>query len=115
MTDRSQYVRVNGVKSSLQYVKCGIPQGAVLEPLLFIAYLNDIYKYIEDIILFADDTVLSCCAETWEKLEEKLNNKLKLIADWLSLNELSLNKDKTVYITFTNHNDKQPRDRSSIT
>ena len=50
--------------SDLLQVKCGVPQGSVLGPLLFILYINDIcnVSQVFDCILFADDTNLFCSA-----------------------------------------------------
>ena len=49
-----------------------------------------------------------CSADTWLELESTINDKMKLVMNWLSYNKLTLNKVKTVYITFTNHNNMQP-------
>ena len=61
LTNRRQYTLVNGIKSSSGYVKCGVPQGSVLGPLLFLLYINDIKHAIgcNNVKLFADDTFLS--------------------------------------------------------
>ena len=60
LSNRSQYVVFNGTPSSLKKVTCGIPQGSILGPLLFILYINDIVydSRILHCILFADDTKL---------------------------------------------------------
>ena len=60
---RKQYTVINGVDSSICDVKCGVPQGSVLGPLLFALYINDIYMAVgkDNIRLFADDTALFMC------------------------------------------------------
>ena len=52
LTDRSQFVMYNGAKSDLKSVKCGVPQGSVLVPLFFIAYMNDIFMHLICFIIF---------------------------------------------------------------
>ena len=58
LTERKQVVIVNGVTSSEKEIRCGVPQGSVLGPLLFLLYINDIYNSSKDLDfrLFADDT-----------------------------------------------------------
>ena len=60
LTNRRQYTLANGIKSSSGYVNCGVPQGSVLGPLLFLLYVNDIKHAIgcDNVKLFADDTFL---------------------------------------------------------
>ena len=58
LADRSQYVLFNGKTSDTRNVNCGVPQGSILGPLLFILYIND-FSNVSDIlfyVLFADDT-----------------------------------------------------------
>ena len=61
LSDRKQYVTYNGVTSNLHTVRCGVPQGSVLGPLLFIIYSNDLPDIlnITKAILFADDTTVT--------------------------------------------------------
>ena len=58
MTNRHQLKNFNGVKSNLLSVLYGVPQGSVLDPLLFILYINDIINCSKHghFIMFADDT-----------------------------------------------------------
>ena len=58
LTDRKQYVFYNGESSDLKLISCGVPQGSVLGPLLFLIYINDLPNISTNLkfFLFADDT-----------------------------------------------------------
>ena len=101
---RKQFVRFNNIDSSLQEIKCGVPQGSILGPLLFIIYINDICNVskIMNMILFADDTNLFLSNENLDELCTDLNNELAKIDRWFKVNKLSLNVSKTNYMVFTN-------------
>ncbi len=71
LENRHQYVQMNNnFKSQLQKVSCGVPQGSVLGPMLFILYINSICKVSKLLktIVFADDTNLLCCGNNLEQL-----------------------------------------------
>lgn len=75
--NRNQYVQMGQVKSQFLGVKCGVPQGSVLGPLLFILYINNICE-VSDILrftLFADDTNLFCCGDNLEKLLDEVGEE----------------------------------------
>ena len=58
LTNRKQYTFINGISSTIEFIMCGVPQGSVLGPLLFLLYINDLpnISKILDFFLFADDT-----------------------------------------------------------
>ena len=59
LSDRTQYVEIGGTKSNSQQIRCGVPQGSILGPLLYLIYVNDIHKSCNcNILSFADDTTL---------------------------------------------------------
>ena len=100
-SNRKQYVELNNVKSEMSEIKAGVPQGSILVPLLFVIYVNDIYKASSILyaIIYADDTTLAAnledfSAETRKDLENKINSEINEINIWLKANRLSLNIHK---------------------
>lgn len=102
MSDRRQCVCVNNVVSSSQLVTCGVPQGSILGPLLFIIYFNDIVNCSRLIyfIIFADDTTLFFSAPKLESLISIINSELSNVDTWFKVNKLSLNTQKTKFMLF---------------
>ena len=83
-------------------VTCGVPQGSILGPLLFLIYMNDIYRSspLLKFILFADDTTLLFSAKTLLELTTVVNHELQNVSEWFRVNRLSLNISKTNFIIF---------------
>lgn len=102
LSERCQYVEINCSKSNNLNITCGVPQGSILGPLLFLVYINDLSDNIGDsnCILFADDTTILFSEENFNDLEHKMSENLKVIYKWLCLNKLSLNIGKTNYVIF---------------
>ena len=100
--DRKQYVSVNGSNSNLLSITCGVPQGSVLGPLLFLIYINDLPNASKKLTfyLFADDTNIYYESKDLFNLIKIVNKELRLAKKWLDANKLSLNIDKTNYIIF---------------
>ena len=112
LSERKQYVSVNGPNSSHLEVTCGVPQGSVMGPLLFLIYINDLPLSSSKLTfyLFADDTNISYEAENLYQLQRVINKELKIVKTWLDVNKSSLNIDKTNCIIF-----KSPQHSSSET
>ena len=102
LSDRSQFVSINGHNSTKMEISCGVPQGSVLGPLLFLIYINDLPNVSNKIktYLFADDTNIYLESETISELVQIVNKELKLVKKWIDANLLSLNISKTNYIIF---------------
>ena len=102
LDDRKQFVSVGTIKSDLNDIVCGVPQGSVLGPLLFLVYINDFNNSSDllDFHLFADDSNLFYAHKNLRSLEEHLNQQLINIHNWLCVNKLSLNVDKSHFVIF---------------
>ena len=99
---RSQCVSLVSDNSDFKEINCGVPQGSILGPLLFLLYINDIYNSSENLkfVLFADDTNLFYSHHDVHTLFNTVNQELKQLEDWFKANRLSLNVDKTKYTLF---------------
>jgi retron-type reverse transcriptase len=101
--DRNQFETFNGIKSELQPISCGVPQGSVLGPLLFLIYINDICN-TSDLIsfsLFADDTSFIYSCSNVDTAINILNDELVKKSTWMQINKLSINGRKSNYIVFS--------------
>ena len=90
--------------SDCKKILCGVPQGSILGPNLFILYINDVCNIsgIMKFVLFADDTNILCKHENYVSLCELVNIELSKLSKWFSINKLSLNVKKTIYMLFGN-------------
>jgi len=104
LTNRKQYVFVNNIKSDFKIIGCGVPQGSILGPLLFLVYMNDLSQasQVLQYILYADDSSLFLSVNDLDRLVTRFNNELQNISQWLYINKLILNVNKTNYMIFTN-------------
>ena len=102
LTGRKQYVCISGSNSDYGNITCGVPQGSVLGPLLFLVYVNDIGRSVPNIPvkLFADDTNLFISHSSVAGLQADAEVAIVQLINWFVANKLSLSLDKTCYTVF---------------
>ena len=81
-------------------IECGVPQGSILGPLLFILMLNDLPNAVKKckVSLYADDTCLYFAAKDPNILQSTINNELSSLSEWFFHNHLLLNIKKCNYM-----------------
>ena len=101
LTGRSQRVRVDGHLSEEIEVTSGVPQGSVLGPLLFLAYVNDIWRNVDsDLRLFADDCIIYRKIRDRSDIET-LQADLNKLMKWAQTNEMTINPGKCKAVNFS--------------
>ena len=103
ISNRSFIVNVENEYSVPGPLMCGVPQGSILGPLLFLLYVNDMPQAIQcDLLLYADDSVLIFSHKDIDVINEQLNKDFNSLCDWFVDNKLSIHfgEDKTKTILF---------------
>ena len=103
LSNRNQVVCVNNSQSDPPLVICGVPQGSILGPLLFLCYVNDMEISISSeikLLLYADDSAILFSHKDPETISRKLGSELESCGRWLVDNKLSLHMGKTECILF---------------
>ena len=108
LNNRRQFITHNNSKTSFANISCGVPQGSILGPLLFLLYVNDLPNAFSvlDPIMYADDTNLFYSNNDIETLFSTVNMELEKISEWFKANKLSLNIKKTNYTLFHKNSTK---------
>ena len=102
LENRVQSTVVNDVCLSNSNVVCGVPQGSILGPMLFVCYINDVEKHLQfsTPFLFADDTALLVEGSLVDDIGNKLNTDLNILTMYFAANNLQLNAKKTKSLLF---------------
>ena len=102
LSNRKQFVKFNDTLSEQKTISCGVPQGSILGPLLFLIYINDISNCssLLKIILNADDTSIFYSGKDLDQLLQSVNLELVKLSIWFKANKLSLNLKKTKSMIF---------------
>ena len=103
LTNRCFIVNVGNDFSSPGKLLCGVPQGSILGPLLFLLYVNDMTQAVNsDLLLYADDACLIYTGKDINTIEEQLNTDFSSLCDWFVDNKLSVHfgEEKTKSILF---------------
>ena len=96
-----QSTYANEILSDYLPVSCGVPQGSVVGPLLFLIYINNLQEcklspLSSSVLMYADHTSLTFSANTYATLEEKLNENINEVQKWLKSNKLTINFKKSI-------------------
>ena len=104
-SNRNFFVTRRNVFSDAGLINCGVPQGSILAPLLFLIYINDLPQALNETgsYLYADDTCIFCQDKDVEKIEKVLNKEFSSLCEWFIDNKLSMHfrDDKTKTIFFS--------------
>ena len=100
LTNRTQRCLVNGSLSRICSLECGVPQGTILGPLLFLIYINDLPNCLTSCQprMYADDTHITYADVDVKAIQLNLNHDFSNLNKWLISNKLTLNTAKTEFM-----------------
>ena len=108
LNNRKQYTEIEDTTSTILPIHVGVPQGSILGPILFIIYVNDLPQCSNKFafIMYADGTTLSSTIDSFSDINSNINADILIyielckVIEWLKINKLSLNKNKSKYMLF---------------
>ena len=117
LSNRKIIVNLKNSFSEPGHLSCGVPQGSILGPLLFLLYINDMPQAVNfKLLLYADDTCLIFQHKDVKVIEKQLDGNYSSICDWFVANKLSIHfgEDKTKSILFSSKNKVKKADPLNI-
>lgn len=105
------------MKSSKKPVKCGVSQGSILSPILFLIFINDAFNLPlkGQIRMYADDSALNYENEDQQKLQQDMNHNIQILDDWFASNKMAMNVRKTQFMLFQTKNSKTDLTNFTVT
>ena len=102
LTNRKQRTTIENKTSDFRNITCGVPQGSILGPMLFLIYVNDLSNVIKNCKyqLYADDTVIYYTGNNLNVSTNILENDLTNFTNWCKGNALTINTSKSKYVCF---------------
>ena len=106
LSNRKQQCRVNGVTSKVRPIVCGVLQGIILGPLLFLMFINDVdTNFVHSkVLLYADDTVIYACHKDESVAHLWMSEDLNVLCKWCQSHQLTINQKKTKIMLFGTRN-----------
>jgi hypothetical protein len=102
LSNRFQSMKISSIKSSLLPIKCGVPQGSILGPILFLLAINDLLATFCSSYAYADDTIIYAEGRTIEQSAKNGEQLMQQVQGWYQNNMLQLNFSKVKYCIFSN-------------
>ena len=117
LSERLQICTIFNNQSESKHIICGVPQGSILGPLLFILYVNDMPSCFKkcDVNIYADDTAFYYASNDIEHVNQVLQSELTQVFEWLCANKLSLHVGKTNSMLICSKQKRRHLNRSNIT
>ena len=107
LANRTQKVKANNMYSDVKLISAGVPQGSILDPLLFIIFVNDVFQFLShnvQIYLYADDTAIVFTADSDANLQVEIDNFFIGYSNWCSRNCIVVNPVKSNFLSFNTSN-----------